>query len=376
MREGSLVLRAVGPALLVAVGYYLSGRLGLLLAIPPGYASAAWPPSGIALAGVLLGGWRVVPGILVGSFFLNLGTEFSPDAPLVSFAVPALIAGGAAAQAALGAWLIHRRGYPPNILTAGTDVIPLLVLGGPLACLLNATVAVGTLWLAGRVPDAAVPYNWWTWWIGDSIGVLLFAPLVLLWSVRPRRVWLRRQVYVTGPLALLFAVVVVLFVAISQREQARIEAGFRAVAADLHQGLRVRLDNTLAVLSSIEGLYAGSREVEPDEFEIFALRLVRNLEGVTALAWTPLLPHAQRAAFEARGRRAGLNGFGITEFAADGTLRPAGERPWYLPIEAVAPRTGHEVVFGFDVSSEAVPRAAIEEARATGQAVASGLLLP
>jgi len=334
------VLRAVAPALLVGAGYYLSGRLGLLLAIPPGYASAAWPPSGIALAGVLLGGWGVIPGIWLGSFLLNLATGFSADAPLASVGVPAVIAAGAAAQAALGAWLIRRRGYPGNILTAGTGVVPLLVLGGPVVCTLNASLAVGTLWLAGRVPDAAVPYNWWTWWVGDSIGVLLFAPLLLVWSVRPWRAWLRRQLYVTVPLALLFTVVVVLFVSIQRREQARIETGFSVAAADIHQGLRVRRDNTLAVLSSIEGLYTGSRDVPPGEFEIFAQRLARHLEGVAALAWAPQGPREGAA---------------------------------YVRIEPAAPRPGDAATPGVDESSEALHRAAMEEARDTGQAVASGV---
>jgi signal transduction histidine kinase len=367
------VARAVAPALLVAAGYYFSGRLGLLLALPPGYASAAWPPSGIALAGLLLAGWRVVPGIWLGSFLLNVGTSFSAEALVASLGVPVVIGAGATAQAALGAWLIRRRGQPANILTAGTDVIPLLVLGGPVACLLNATVAVGTLWLAGRVPEAAVPYNWWTWWIGDSIGVLLFTPLVLVWAVRPWETWLRRQVYVTAPLALLFAVVVALFVVVTRREEARIESGFRALAADVHQALRVRLDNTLAALSSIEGLYAGRDEVQPAEFEIFAQRLLRHLEGVSGLAWSPHVPHARRAAFEASGR-AGRAGFRITELAEDGSLRTAGPRAWYAPVETVAPRADVEAVLGFDVASGAARRAAVEEARDSGQAVASGVV--
>src|SRR5262245_20728276 len=58
----------------VAVAYYVVGRLGLLLAIPPGYATAVWPASGIALAGTLIFGYRVWPGILLGSFLVNLWT--------------------------------------------------------------------------------------------------------------------------------------------------------------------------------------------------------------------------------------------------------------------------------------------------------------
>ena len=52
----------------IALAYYVAGKLGLLLAIPPGYATAIWPASGIALGGTLLFGRRVWPGILIGSF--------------------------------------------------------------------------------------------------------------------------------------------------------------------------------------------------------------------------------------------------------------------------------------------------------------------
>jgi len=368
------MLRAVAGTLLLAAGYYLAGRLGLLLAIPPGYASAVWPPAGLALAGLLLGGWRVAPGVWLGSFLLNLGTGYAATAPALSYGVPAAIALGATLQAGLGAWLIRRRGHPANLMTAGSGVIALLVLGGPVACLLNPSVAVGILWLVGRLPDAAVPFNWWTWWVGDSIGVLLFAPLVLVWSVRPWRTWLRRQLYVTVPLVLLFGVVVALFVFISQREQARIDAEFRVLAGDIHQGLGVRLENTLAVLSSIEGFYASSHEVEPYEFEIFAQRLVQHLEGISALSWTPLVPWRERAAFEARARRSGLEGYRITERGPDGALRPAARRDHYVPVEVIAPRSGNELALGFDMASDAARREAQQEARDTGQAVASGLV--
>lgn len=367
-------LRAVAGTLLLAAAYYLAGRLGLLLAIPPGYASAAWPPAGIALAGVLLGGWRVAPGVWLGSFLLNVGTGYSGAAPLLSYGVTAVIALGATLQAGIGAWLIRRRGFPANVLTAGSGVIGLLVLGGPVACLLNPSVAVGVLWLVGRIPDAAVPFNWWTWWVGDSIGVLLFAPLVLVWSVRPWGTWVRRQLYVTLPLMLLFGVVVALFVFITQREQARIDAEFRALAGDIHQSVSVRLENTLAVLSSIEGFYASSTDVEPYEFEIFAQRLVRHLDGISALSWNPLVTQRERAAFEARARRSGLEGFQITERGFDGTRRSAGRRERYVPVEVVAPRSGNELALGFDTASEPARRAAQDEARDTGQAVASGLV--
>jgi signal transduction histidine kinase len=367
------VVKTVAWALLVAAGYYACGRLGLLLALPPGYATAVWPPSGLALAAVLLGGVRMVPGVWLGSFLLNVGTGFSGQSLGLSLGVPFAIALGAAAQATLGAWLINRRGPRPNILAAGSELVlvPMLLLGGPVACLLNASISVGTLYIVGRMPLEAVPFNWWTWWIGDSIGVLLFTPLVLVWAVRPLRTWLRRQIYLTTPLVLLFIAVVVLFVFVRQREQQRIETEFRTVADEIHQRLHVRLSNTLGALSSIEGFYASSQSVEPNEFDSFAQRLIANLEGVTALSWNPVVPAAGRAAFEARVQRAGHPGFRITERDEAGGMRPAPPRGQYVPVEAIVPATGNERALGFNAASEAARVEAMELARDTGRAVAS-----
>ncbi len=65
-------LHGVVPVLTLAAAYAVAAWLGLWLAIPPGYATAIWPASGLALAGVLMGGARVAPGIWLGSFVVNL----------------------------------------------------------------------------------------------------------------------------------------------------------------------------------------------------------------------------------------------------------------------------------------------------------------
>ena len=63
----------------LAAAYAVAGRVALLLAIPPGYATAIWPAAGIALAGALLWGNRVWPGIVLGSFLVNVWTGWSPS---------------------------------------------------------------------------------------------------------------------------------------------------------------------------------------------------------------------------------------------------------------------------------------------------------
>jgi signal transduction histidine kinase len=353
-------------ALIAAAGaaYYVSGRLGLLLAIPPGYASAVWPASGIALAAVLLGGARTLPGVWLGSFLINASMAVDASAPIQSLFVPAAIGAGAAAQALLGAWLVRRHVRHLNVLAQELGVVHMLLLGGPVACVVSAAIGVTTLWLAGTLSAGAVWINAWTWWVGDSIGVLVFTPLVLVWAVRPYRLWLRRQLFVTLPMVAMLATVVALFVFVSQREQARIREGFEADAAELGRELEKDLSGVMAALGALEGFYASSERVEGYEFEIFASRLLHVLPAARGLSWNPVVPHERRAAFERRTGRP------IVERSGE-ELGPAAARPSYVPVEHMVPRLGNERVLGFDSRSDPGRRAALEKARDTGRVVAT-----
>lgn len=137
----------------LAAAYFVTGKLGTFLAIPPGYATAIWPPSGIALAGILLYGYRVWPGILLGSFLINLSTSLiagSPSEILVSVTITLAIGSGASLQAVVGAYLVRRFAGFPNSLAKEKEVFSLFFFGGILSALINSTLAVSTLVAAGN----------------------------------------------------------------------------------------------------------------------------------------------------------------------------------------------------------------------------------
>src|SRR5262245_53990002 len=130
----------VVPVLTLAAAYGITGWLGLLLAIPPGYATMLWLPSGLALAGVLMGGARLWPGIWLGSFMANIGSAYDPtDAVtlLMSAAIPTLIGVGAVAQALVGAALVYHCVDFPNPLTRAKAIGTFLIFGGPVSCMIS-----------------------------------------------------------------------------------------------------------------------------------------------------------------------------------------------------------------------------------------------
>src|SRR3990170_671659 len=97
----------IGKAAVVAAAYFVSGKLSVLLAIPPGIASPVWVPSAIALAAVLRWGYGVGAGIWVGSFLVNIGI-LQGGGGLAAVAVVSGIATGSTLQAIVGAFLIRR----------------------------------------------------------------------------------------------------------------------------------------------------------------------------------------------------------------------------------------------------------------------------
>jgi len=162
--------------LLLAVAYFIAGKLSLLLAIPPGYATAVWPPSGLALAALLLWGPRLWPGIWLGAALTNLMIDGSP-------LLAVLIATGNTLESVIGAALIRRYTKSQTNFQSGEDVVKFVGL-----CVISATVAaaigVCSLALLRTIAWSEFINNAWTWWQGDASGMIVVTPLIASWSVR------------------------------------------------------------------------------------------------------------------------------------------------------------------------------------------------
>jgi PAS domain S-box-containing protein len=368
---------AVIPAFLkccaaMAVAYYVVGRLGLLLAIPPGYATAVWPASGMALAGVLLFGYRVWPGILLGSFLINLRTSLdttSTASILNTTVLAASIGVGASLQAIVAAFLIRRFTQYPTAFVEARDIIKFLLLGGPVSCLVNATWGVTSLLLSGVIQPFQYPFHWWTWWVGDAIGVISFTPLILIWAAKPAVFSRGRQVSL--PLGLAFTLVVIFFIYTNAWEQDRIKLEFKRRTDQLAQRLQESFDNYIDVLHSVENLYASSVPINRQQFKTFVSRWFSQHPGIRAVSWSPRILDSERANYEQAAREDGLSNFQITERSPQGQLVRAARRAEYIPVYYSASVRGNERALGFDAASDPTRREALNQARDTGKPTAS-----
>lgn len=194
--KGSRILALV----ILAAVYITAGKLGLKLAFVHQSATAVWPPSGIALAALLILGREMWPAIFVGAFVVNLTTDWHI---LTSLA----IAAGNTVEAVSGAYLVSRFARGRDAFLRHQDIFKFAFLAGICSTALSATIGVSTLCLAGSAAWPAYGRIWTTWWLGDAVGDFVIAPFLILWAAWPRSRMQRAQV---GQALLLAAVLFVL----------------------------------------------------------------------------------------------------------------------------------------------------------------------
>lgn len=351
--------------LLLALAYLITGRLAMLLAIPPGFVSAIFPPVGVALAAVLIWGYPMLFGVFLGSTVLNLSLAVSSVDQLSwqHLPVAAGIAFGTTAQSLCACWLIRRFVGFPNPLTADRSIMLLLLIGGPLTCVLSASVGTAVLYFNHIITAGQALFSWWSWWIGDSIGVLIATPLVFILFAKPRETWRNRVGTVGLPLLLSCLVMVVVFFRSSADEQSRLQQRFHEQAKLMVQSVNARIALHAELVVPIERLFAASAQVSRSDFAIFVDPMMRSNSGVRALSWNARVTNAERADYEAILQNSMGDNLFITERNADSQLIRATTRAEYFPVTFVEPLIANRKAVGYDASSEPLRKEAMLRAR-------------
>ena len=199
MKAGTI--RAFAKAALLAAVYVAFARFGLAIQPVSAFATLVWAPSGIALSALLVLGYRFWPSIAIGAVVANVWN----GAPIP---VALGIGAGNTLEALLGAWALRQiPGFRPT-LDRLSDVLGLVVLAGALSTAVSATIGTLSLLVGGLLTPDRFVVTWRTWWLGDAIGDLIVAPVLLTW--RPSRPVSRLRLLESAALGLLLALVSIL----------------------------------------------------------------------------------------------------------------------------------------------------------------------
>lgn len=168
--------------LVVTATYFGSAELGLSQAFLHANVSPVWPPTGLAIAAVWLLGYRISPAILLGALLANLATP-------VPIATASGIAVGNTLEAVSAVFLLRRFVGLRKPFYRVQDTVSFVLVTGTLSTIVSATIGNISLCLGGAAAWANFGPLWLTWWLGDGVGALVVAPLLLTWIEKPSERW-------------------------------------------------------------------------------------------------------------------------------------------------------------------------------------------
>ena len=174
-------------AIITAIIYFIAARLSLLLAVGNTNVTSVWPPSGIALAVILLWGYRMGPAVLIGAFIANILVLQGPGVtPAHYIGASFTTAAGNMLEGIIGAYFIKRFSSRDNPFETMKDLFVFILFGSIIGTMVSATIGVSSYcFVSGGWAFAS--QLWFTWWLGDAAGVLIVSPAIILARMaRPR----------------------------------------------------------------------------------------------------------------------------------------------------------------------------------------------
>ena len=343
------IIRNIGVGLL----YFLLSRISLMLALTPGSVALIWPPAGFALAACLIGrGRHVWPGIFMGSVFSNAAVA---DGQFDQSWLPWIIACGSTLQALAGEKLL--RFFEPAVELARPKSVfrfGLVALGN---CLIAAFIGSTALWVKSLIGVNQVFLSFINWWLGDTLGVLIFTPLTLILFDR-REVWNGRRWQVGLPLLIGMLFCVLIQQTMKERDEQELVNRVQGKAIGILNKLKKMEQIQLQTLINLTALFDANEQITPSEFQIFSQRVVSDKNMFRAWEWLPLLRQSDAEAYAKTTSQ--LLGHPIRITRLNGwSPNPSG---WSAPVTFIEPREFNELAQGLDVLADPIRADAIERA--------------
>lgn len=336
-----------------ALAYYIAGLVGLELAIPPGFASAVWPASGVALALMIMQPsiWVIV-GTFVASFLLNItliSVEWA-SFDLSITVIPSLIASGAALQLLAGYFLYNR--FIDKKITAdvGDTIIRFSLLVVPLSSLISASVGTTTLLSFEVIEKEAYLFSWVTWWLGNSIGILLFTPMLAVMFDKKSQFQFSRKIQIVVPSIFIFSCTCLLFFWSIESRHDNMEREFEAKTNGYTQKIQERLKLSKGKIQSFQAFFQGSNYISFNEFEAYSKTLLAEENALHGVGWTEITAHEDRVKVESEIRKQGYDHFEFRRPENKVMVRVE-DKSEYYPVLYIYPYKDNQQALGLDLST-------------------------
>ncbi|WP_169337067.1 CHASE domain-containing protein [Algicola sagamiensis] len=364
-------VKSVKAIIITVIAYLLFARAGIAFSIPLGFASAVWPAAGVAFACALLFG----PVAIVGVFFGVLSVHYfmipiTQDVPIRNL-VPVLIAVGSTLQVTLGYFWTKKICDLESLFTQRSNITKLFLMVIPICCLISATVGISSQYAAHNISAETYPIAWFTWWIGDTLGMAFFTPIILVLFYSKLSYPFSSRLVIAITSSVVFILISMVFYLSRFQHEQELTDLFQNKVKLIDREINFFELNVSGQLESLKNYYKSSTFIDREEFSIFSSGVVQQSSGTIALQWLPKVARDDSELWVEKAKKDGLTSFNIREKSPTLGILTDDALPWIFPVFYVEPMVGNQEELGLDLMSLQKRQDAMLEAMDSGKIVST-----
>lgn len=341
--------------LLLTILCFLGWKISFFFSLPAVQASVISPHSGIALAGILILGYRFWPAVWIAVFLalLTSGLEAQDSLSAGGFLFfIACRATSAIIQVLIAAFLVRHFMKPPYAMEKEEDIVKFLFVAGSVSSLAGSFLSTGVFYSFGIIKTDIFALRCLISWVGHILGVLIFAPLMMVFIGQPREVWSSRLRTVAFPVMIIFTLILVFFVYVKDQANKRSVKELALKSELIANKIKNHMDSYFQELYSLQGLYRSSVDVDRSEFKSFTRDLLKR-GSILAYSWHPKVLPSEKEAFKERMRAELKMPFDIKFSPFNGTDPKTVAVSVHYPLAYIEPFNKYGKLAGIDIALDA-----------------------
>lgn len=346
--------------------YFFAGKLSLNLSSIDGYSTPVWPPAGLALGFVLLFGNRVWFALFLGAYFTNtthlptletLAEFFTSDPQNITISL------GNATSAVIGSFLLKRYSNTNLNIFQANEISHFFVFAGPVTALVSSVIGSLSLLYFKIIYLEFLVQTWITWWMGDTIGIIIFTPLMILiykWYKGEEKL-LRLITFASATMSTFIFTLSIFFLTRNWEKEFikyRIKSDGQITAA----GIENRLLDNIKVVKGLGSFISLTTNLNRKNFDTFSKGVLEESDSVTTLSWNPWVKHSERNTAEAKLKIDYPDSIGIS-IQKNQTLISSPKYEDYVYIKYIYPYLENKDAIGYNLLSDLKRKEALFRAR-------------
>lgn len=261
-----------------------------ILSLPAigGVAYYLWPAAGLAIAAVLVYGEKILFGVFIGAFLVNIRfSNFMVSAPVFDIILNSIVvSAGAILNPYIVSVIFKIFGLRVHKLQDYKEIFGVLFIGGILGSVITSTVGSLSLFYNKAIGFEIFIENWLAWWVGDTLGVFLFFPI--FFQVFKNDLFKKRRILLTS-LPVLIGVLISCFYhfRLSTSKIKLNQLVLEDKSVRIYNAILSDIENKKTVIESFKAFFESSDDITRDDFFSFSNIFINKLPELNGVMWAP-----------------------------------------------------------------------------------------